>query len=140
MTEPDHFGGVGPSIYPPPACSEPPFVPYWARSGVQYARNLLECSNEPIEYYDDDEDYQDNFFFFPEDCVYPPRKGSGSSLDVTESENEQDSADEMMPELPDIKMLDTAALRDLLEDNLSSPEITSILYVPLLDKASGTLA
>ena len=94
---------------------------------MQYAQNLLECSNEPIEYHDDDEDYQDNFFFFPEDCVYHPRKGSSSSFDVSESENEQDSADEMIPELPDIEMVDTAALSDLLEDNLSPPEITSIL-------------
>src|SRR5436190_19096610 len=109
MTESGHLRGVEPSLYCAPGFSEPPFVPFWATSNVQYAQNLLECSNEPIEYHDDDEDYQDNFFFFPEDCVYHPRKGSSSSFDVSESENEQDSADEMIPELPDIKMLDTAA-------------------------------
>ena len=36
----------------------------------------------------------------------------------------------MIPGLPDVKMLDADALGDLLEDNLSPPEITSILYVP----------
>ncbi|PKY03153.1 hypothetical protein P168DRAFT_305480 [Aspergillus campestris IBT 28561] len=34
----------------------------------------------------------------------------------------------MIPGLPDIKMLDAEALGGLLEDNLSPPEITSILY------------
>lgn len=36
----------------------------------------------------------------------------------------------MIPGLPDIKMLDAEALSDLLEDNLSPPEITSLMYLP----------
>ena len=35
----------------------------------------------------------------------------------------------MAPGLPNIKILDSDALSDLLEDNVSPPEITSILYV-----------
>ncbi|KAL2000603.1 hypothetical protein VTN02DRAFT_2869 [Thermoascus thermophilus] len=107
------------------------FLPYWATSHVQYAQNLLECSDEPIEYDHDDEDYKDNCFFFPEDCVCPPRKDSGyyESLDSEEYTEHVGGAknDAMTPELPDIRMLDTEALGDLLEDNLSPPEITSIL-------------
>ncbi|KAK2752728.1 hypothetical protein FQN55_005857 [Onygenales sp. PD_40] len=39
----------------------------------------------------------------------------------------------MIPELPGIRMLDTEALTDLLHDNLSPPEITSIMFVPPLN-------
>lgn len=118
------------------------FVPYWARSQVQYAQNLLECSDEPIVYDDEDEDYQDNCFFFPEDCSWSPPKDWVID-DNTETETETDTTgdsrtvysdyqndyddDDMIPGLPDIKMLDAEALSDLLEDNLSPPEITSIL-------------
>lgn len=121
------------------------FVPYWARSQVQYAQNLLECSDEPIVYDDEDEDYQDNCFFFPEDCSWSPPK-DWVTEDNTETETETDTTgdshtvysdyqnnydddddNDMIPGLPDIKMLDAEALRDLLEDNLSPPEITSIL-------------
>ncbi|EFQ96886.1 hypothetical protein MGYG_08809 [Nannizzia gypsea CBS 118893] len=126
------------------------FVPVWARSHVKYAQNLLELSDEPIEY-DDDEDYNDNCFFFPEDCVYnpPPDLASNpdaSAADETDSDSDSlllhddldadddanhtdetdDADDAMAPALPEIKMLDTAALSDLLSDNLSPPEITSI--------------
>lgn len=111
------------------------FLPYWARSHVQYAQNLLECSDEPIEYDHEDEDYRDNCFFFPEDCTRAPVKdaefesASKGPVPLT-SEVGGDWDDTMAtPELPDIKMLDTEALSDLLEDNLSPPEITSILYV-----------
>ncbi|KAL1882568.1 hypothetical protein Plec18167_002984 [Paecilomyces lecythidis] len=107
------------------------FLPCWAASNVQYAENLLECSDEPIEYDHDDEDYQDNCFFFPEDCILPIRKDSACELSETETESlgsfDTDKTDNMTPDLPDIKMLDTEALSDLLEDNLSPPEITSIL-------------
>ncbi|GAD99896.1 conserved hypothetical protein [Paecilomyces variotii No. 5] len=107
------------------------FLPCWAASNVQYAENLLECSDEPIEYDHDDEDYQDNCFFFPEDCTLPIRKDSACELSESESEllgsSNTDDTDKMTPDLPDIKMLDTEALSDLLEDNLSPPEITSIL-------------
>ncbi|KAJ9233572.1 hypothetical protein C8Q69DRAFT_503326 [Paecilomyces variotii] len=110
------------------------FLPSWAASNVQYAENLLECSDEPIEYDDDDEDYQDNCFFFPEDCTLPVRKDSGCEVSDHEyglldslKSDKSDKTDKMTPELPDIKMLDTEALSDLLEDNLSPPEITSIL-------------
>ncbi|KAL2012264.1 hypothetical protein VTN00DRAFT_4982 [Thermoascus crustaceus] len=112
--------------------SEVTFLPYWATSHVQYAQNLLECSDEPIEYDHDDEDYKDNCFFFPEDCVCPPRKDSGyyeyldSQVQYTDDVGGAKN-DAMTPELPDIRMLDTEALSDLLEDNLSPPEITSIL-------------
>lgn len=105
-----------------------PHCPYWAQSQVQYAQNLLECSGEPIEYDYDDQDYWDNCFFFPEDCSWSPPKDW-----IVEQHNPKyglpcgDSCDTMIPGLPDIKMLDAEALSDLLEDNLSPPEITSIL-------------
>lgn len=108
-----------------------PIIPSWARRETQYAQNILESSNEPIEYDHDDEDYRDNCFFFPEDCYWSPPKGW---IQTTSSENLPytadgcyDSDDTMIPGLPDIKMLDADALSDLLEDNLSPPEITSIL-------------
>lgn len=112
---------------------QPSFVPSWARSQDHYAKNLLECSNEPIEYDDDDEDYRDNCFFFPEDCSWsPPPDWSvpghpRHSLlhDLSDTSDEDDDA--MIPGLPDIKMLDAEALGDLLDDNLCPPEITSIL-------------
>lgn len=108
------------------------FLPYWAASNIQCAENLLECSDEPIEYDDDEEDYQDNCFFFPEDCILPVRKDSGCAFVDHPSDflNSliSEKNNKMTPELPDIKMLDTEALSDLLEDNLSPPEITSILY------------
>lgn len=121
------------------------FVPYWARSHIQYAQNLLECSDEPIEYDHEDEDYQDNCFFFPEDCSWSPPKdwavddnsetetdtastaGSRIESDYNDNENDIYTYDDMIPGLPDIKMLDAEALSDLLEDNLSPPEITSIM-------------
>lgn len=120
------------------------FVPYWARSHVQYAQNLLECSDEPIEYDHEDEDYQDNCFFFPEDCSWSPPKDwaiddnpetetdSTTEGSRTESDYETENDiyiydDDMIPGLPDIKMLDAEALSDLLEDNLSPPEITSMM-------------
>lgn len=115
---------------------EAPFSPYWERSKVQYAQNLLESDGEPIEYDHEDEDYRDNCFFFPEDCIYTPseKKYSGFPFpkcrfeeDVYEEEDDDRSDEEMIPELPDIRMLDSAALGDLLEDNLSPPEITSIM-------------
>ncbi|DAA76189.1 TPA_exp: Uncharacterized protein A8136_0861 [Trichophyton benhamiae CBS 112371] len=125
----------------PILCTPADFVPVWARSHVKYAQNLLELSDEPIEY-DDDEDYNDNCFFFPEDCVYnpPPDLASNpdaSAADETDSDSDslllQDDLDgdddtdgAMAPALPEIKMLDTTALNDLLSDNLSPPEITSI--------------
>ncbi|KDB24586.1 hypothetical protein H109_03555 [Trichophyton interdigitale MR816] len=126
----------------PILCTPADFVPVWARSHVKYARNLLELSDEPIEY-DDDEDYNDNCFFFPEDCVYnpPPDLASNpdaSAADETDSDSDSlllqddldgdddDTDDAMAPALPEIKMLDTTALSDLLSDNLSPPEITSI--------------
>lgn len=129
----------------PILCTPADFVPVWARSHVKYARNLLELSDEPIEY-DDDEDYNDNCFFFPEDCVYnpPPDLASNpdaSAADETDSDSDSlllqddldgdddDTDDAMAPALPEIKMLDTTALSDLLSDNLSPPEITSILCV-----------
>ncbi|EFE44261.1 conserved hypothetical protein [Trichophyton verrucosum HKI 0517] len=128
----------------PILCTPADFVPVWARSHVKYAQNLLELSDEPIEY-DDDEDYNDNCFFFPEDCVYnpPPDLASNpdaSAADETDSDSDSlllqddldgddDTDDAMAPALPEIKMLDTTALNDLLSDNLSPPEITSILCV-----------
>lgn len=128
------------------------FVPYWARCQVQYAQNLLECSDEPIVYDHNDEDYQDNCFFFPEDSSWSPPKewvvdddNFETETDTTsdsrgiydDSEDYGDYSDSgiMIPGLPDIKMLDAEALGDLLEDNLSLPEITSIMYMaqfPLL--------
>lgn len=121
------------------------FVPYWARSNVQYAQNLLENTDEPIIYDHDDQDYQDNCFFFPEDCSWSPPKdwvindnsetetdSTGESrgvFDDSEDSFDYSDSDIMIPGLPDIKMLDAEALGDLLEDNLSPPEITSIMYV-----------
>lgn len=119
-----------------PAQTESPFLPYWARCRVQHAQNLLASSSEPIEYDHDDEDYHDNCFFFPEDCSWTPPKdwvveghcqnleSSGTRVDAI-----QNTTGTMIPGLPDIKMLDSEALGDLLEDNLSPPEITTILYV-----------
>lgn len=123
------------------------FVPYWARCQVQYAQNLLESSDEPIVYDHNDQDYQDNCFFFPEDCSWSPPKdwvvddNFESETDTTsdirgvydDSEDYDDYSDNdiMIPGLPDIKMLDAEALGDLLEDNLSPPEITSIMYYPV---------
>lgn len=99
---------------------------------MKYAQNLLEITNEPIEY-DDDEDYRDNCFFFPEDCVYHPPRDYLSHSEITDADTESDIShtDEMIPTLPAIKMLDTSALNELLSDNLSPPEITSILYVSI---------
>lgn len=105
---------------------------------MKYAENLLESSNEPIEYDHDEVDYKDNCFFFPEDCVYRPStpQAEGPSLrdwasnpDGTETDSDQESnIDDMSSSmLASIRMLDTLALTDLLEDNLSPPEITSIL-------------
>ncbi|KAM5466668.1 hypothetical protein MauCBS54593_005925 [Microsporum audouinii] len=134
---------TGRSISPSPCAASPSalhtpadFIPVWARSHVKYAQNLLELSDEPIEY-DDDEDYIDNCFFFPEDCVYNPPPDLASNPDATaadETDSDTDSCclappgddDTMAPALPEIKMLDTTALSDLLTDNLSPPEITSI--------------
>lgn len=126
------------------------FVPYWARCQVQYAQNLLECSDEPIVYDHNDEDYQDNCFFFPEDCSWSPPKewvvdnsfdtetetdttsDSRGTYDETEEYEYYSDNGNMIPGLPDIKMLDAEALGDLLEDNLSPPEITSIMYGSIL--------
>ncbi|KAJ5759281.1 hypothetical protein N7520_006437 [Penicillium odoratum] len=115
------------------------YLPYWARSHVQCAQNLLPSSDEPIEYDHDDEDFQDNCFFFPEDSSCSPPKDwavetQRQSLKDTKDQFEidtpaaQTATDTMLPELPDIKMLDSEALGDLLEDNLSPPEITTMLY------------
>ena len=119
----------------------PAFLPVWARSPVQYAQNLLECSNEPIEYCEDDEDYQDNCFFFPEDFVYhTPGRMTGNHPDATTPKSNQDGAGTMNnPVLPDIKMLDPSALSELLRDNLSPPEITSIAYVFIRPVLSSNL-
>ena len=123
--------------------SDAPFLPYWARCGAQVAQNLLATSNEPIVYDHDDEDYRDNCFFFPEDCSWTPpdnwsldahrpskepREPSFSHSPTVLASQGPDT-DAMLPDLPDIKMLDSEALGDLLEDNLSTPEITTILYV-----------
>ncbi|KAL3460995.1 hypothetical protein BJX64DRAFT_172788 [Aspergillus heterothallicus] len=119
-----------------PAALTDPHRPYWARSQVQYAQDLLDYSPEPIEYDVDDKDYWDNHFFFPEDCSWSPPKGweldeNSSEEDIAVGEcydhhDVDDNDDAMIPGLPDIKMLDAEALSDLLEDNLSPPEITSI--------------
>ncbi|KAF3484437.1 uncharacterized protein GIQ15_03761 [Arthroderma uncinatum] len=94
---------------------------YW----VEVAQNEALRTDEPVEY-DDDEDYSDNCFFFPEDCVYNP-PDCASNPDAADSASDTDSLpDEMTPALPEIKMLDTAALAGLLADNLAPPEITSI--------------
>lgn len=121
---------------------ESTFLPYWARYETKRAQDLLDYTDEPIEYDHDDEDYHDNCFFFPEDCSYTPPKTFIAEADYIplreESEiqeeyipatndNETDT-DTMIPGLPDIKMLDAEALSDLLEDNLSPPEITTIMY------------
>lgn len=128
-----------PGPAPAPAQHDPPFLPYWARCRVQCAQNLLACSDEPIEYDHDDEDYSDNCFFFPEDCSWTPPKDwvveahCQTTKEIPEIHVEsQDTTDTMIPGLPDIKMLDSEALGDLLEDNLSPPEITTILYVSSL--------
>ncbi|KGO69227.1 hypothetical protein PITC_095490 [Penicillium italicum] len=126
---------------PPPF--EPIFLPYWARCETKWAQNLLDYSDEPIEYDHDDEDYRDNCFFFPEDCSWTPPKGCIAEADCVSLQEEpeiqvevhtpstgQDTdtdTDTMIPGLPDIKMLDAEALSDLLEDNLSPPEITTII-------------
>ncbi|KAJ5928928.1 hypothetical protein N7466_007884 [Penicillium verhagenii] len=115
-----------------------PFVPYWARSHVQCAQNLLPSSDEPIEYDHDDEDFQDNCFFFPEDCSYTPPKDWAVDSPRQPVKNTEyqvglinlaahSATDDMLPELPDIKMLDSEALGDLLEDNLCPPEITTMI-------------
>ncbi|KAL2821176.1 hypothetical protein BJX63DRAFT_258147 [Aspergillus granulosus] len=117
-----------------PTALPDPHRPYWARSQVQYAQDLLDYSPEPIEYDIDDKDYWDNHFFFPEDCSWSPPKGweldensSEEDIAVGECYDHHDVDDTtMIPGLPDIKMLDAEALSDLLEDNLSPPEITSI--------------
>ncbi|KAJ5089916.1 hypothetical protein N7532_008600 [Penicillium argentinense] len=118
---------------------DPPFLPYWARCQTQCAQNLLDYSDEPIEYDHDDEDYSDNCFFFPEDCSWTPPKDwvveahcqIQKQIHNTQLESHSpcflDATGNMIPGLPDIKMLDSEALGDLLEDNLSPPEITTIL-------------
>jgi hypothetical protein len=125
--------------------TDPDFLPYWARCRVQCAQNLLDSSDEPIEYDEDDEDYSDNCFFFPEDCSWTPPKDWTIEAHCRPSKEiptiqlhrptpaGQDEPDIMIPGLPDIKMLDSEALGDLLEDNLSPPEITTILYVPIME-------
>ncbi|GIK06970.1 hypothetical protein Aspvir_002623 [Aspergillus viridinutans] len=113
---------------------EVPHLPPWTQSHVQHAQNLLECSDEPIEYDHDDEDYSDNCFFFPEDCSWSPPpnwvieddRSEDEIADGTDSEHDCYNGT-MIPGLPDIRMLDAEALSDLLEDNLSPPEITTIL-------------
>ncbi|KAL4942996.1 hypothetical protein BDV06DRAFT_153566 [Aspergillus oleicola] len=118
--------------YKPGGFGDPHHRPYWARSQVKHAQDLLEYTTDPIEYEHDDKDYWDNHFFFPEDCSWSPPKGwdldddnSEEDIAVGECYDHSDS-DTMIPGLPDIKMLDAEALSDLLEDNLSPPEITSI--------------
>jgi hypothetical protein len=98
----------------------------------------LDCSDEPIEYDHDDEAYSDNCFFFPEDCSWTPPKDWVVEANLVSVEAEfqvedrtplaSPQPDTMIPGLPDIKMLDAEALSDLLEDNLSPPEITTIMY------------
>ncbi|RAL16325.1 uncharacterized protein BO97DRAFT_431229 [Aspergillus homomorphus CBS 101889] len=118
------------------AVADLPYRPYWERSPVQYAQDLLGYSEDPIEYDHDDRDYWDNCFFFPEDCSWSPPKDwtieehSISSINTTPQachEPPVDVQNTMIPGLPDIKMLDAEALSDLLEDNLAPPEITSII-------------
>ncbi|CAG8947069.1 unnamed protein product [Penicillium salamii] len=108
---------------------EPAFLPYWARYETKCAQNLLDYSPEPIEYDHEDEDYRDNCFFFPEDCSWtPPHEYRQPCL--TEDQHQIPTSIQsptMIPGLPDIKMLDAEALSDLLEDNLSPPEITTII-------------
>jgi hypothetical protein len=123
--------------------SDPNFLPSWARYSAQHAQNLLDCSDEPIEYDHDDADYHDNSFFFPEDCSWTPPKDwvvEAHRIEVPQrraveqpislsADQDTNTTGAMIPGLPDIKMLDSEALGDLLEDNLSPPEITTILYV-----------
>lgn len=129
---------------PPPF--EQAFLPYWARYETKCAQNLLDYSDEPIEYDHDDEDYRDNCFFFPEDCSWTPPKDCIAETDYISLQEEPEiqaeeytpstgqesdtntNTDTMIPGLPDIKMLDAEALSDLLEDNLSPPGITTIMY------------
>ncbi|CAG7968386.1 unnamed protein product [Penicillium salamii] len=109
---------------------EPTFLPYWARYETKCAQNLLDYSPEPIEYDHDDEDYRDNCFFFPEDCSRtPPHEYRQPCLreDLELQTHTSIQPPTMIPGLPDIKMLDAEALSDLLEDNLSPPEITTII-------------
>ena len=117
--------------------------------------SLLDYSDEPIEYDHDDEDYRDNCFFFPEDCSWTPPKDcietncislqEEPEIQVEEytpsigQESDTDTnTDTMIPGLPDIKMLDAEALSDLLEDNLSPPEITTIMYARRASIAKNT--
>ncbi|KAE8145118.1 hypothetical protein BDV25DRAFT_165339 [Aspergillus avenaceus] len=117
-----------PSTGKPAVVYEIPYHPHWARSQVQYAQNLLEYSDNPIEYDHSDSDYSDNCFFFPEDCSWSPPPNWVLENEVSEDNIAHgESYDTMIPGLPDIKMLDAEALSDLLEDNLSPPEITTIL-------------
>ncbi|KAJ5773228.1 hypothetical protein N7457_008124, partial [Penicillium paradoxum] len=120
---------------------EPTFLPYWARYKTKCAQNLLDYSDEPIEYDHEDEDYRDNCFFFPEDSSWTPPKECASGTKHIPIQEEPEireeyksladhtkaDTDTMIPGLPDIKMLDAEALSDLLEDNLSPPEITTII-------------
>ncbi|KAK4860916.1 hypothetical protein LT330_004647 [Penicillium expansum] len=138
-----HCSSTTLSIPTTPSPSEPIFLPYWARYPTKCAQNLLDYSDEPIEYDHDDEDYRDNCFFFPEDCSWTPPKNCIAEVDCVALQEEpeiqeeehtpsvgQDTdtdTDTMIPGLPDIKMLDAEALSDLLEDNLSPPEITTII-------------
>ncbi|KAL3476180.1 hypothetical protein BJX99DRAFT_228337 [Aspergillus californicus] len=135
MTEFKHPARPGFS-HKPGAFSDP-HRPYWARSQVKHAQDLLDYSPDPIEYDCDDKDYWDNHFFFPEDCSWSPPRGwelddNSNSTSEDDIDNaigecyEHSDSDTMIPGLPDIKMLDAGALSDLLEDNLSPPEITSI--------------
>ncbi|OKL56203.1 hypothetical protein UA08_08408 [Talaromyces atroroseus] len=115
------------------------FVPYWARCQVQYAQNLLDYSPEPIEYDYHDDDGWETCFFFPEDCTRAPASYPSDASEIETdadtdlsvksdlSDADANSDDNMTPSLPDIKMIDTEALSDLLEDNLAPPQITSIL-------------
>jgi hypothetical protein len=136
---------------------DPNFLPYWARCRAQYAQNLLDCSDEPIVYDHNDADYHDNCFFFPEDCSWTPPKDwvveahqveyarprcavEQQPVSAGRLNTNTNITDTMIPGLPDIKMLDSEALGDLLEDNLSPPEITTILYVaPRIGIAPATL-
>ncbi|KAJ5899545.1 hypothetical protein N7495_004289 [Penicillium taxi] len=117
-----------------------PFLPYWARSSA-LAQDLLEYSDEPIEYDHDDQDYSDNCFFFPEDCSWTPPKDQTVKVvpELIFPAPIESAPDSMIPGLPDIKMLDSEALSDLLEDNLSPPEITSIFIYPLFNHAQSLI-
>lgn len=149
-----HCSSTTLSIPTTPSPSEPIFLPYWARYPTKCAQNLLDYSDEPIEYDHDDEDYRDNCFFFPEDCSWTPPKNCIAEVDCVALQEEpeiqeeehtpsvgQDTdtdTDTMIPGLPDIKMLDAEALSDLLEDNLSPPEITTIMYARCVSIARNT--